>query len=121
MNGDDKVIKEVNNYYKKKAEETKHLTEEESLELSFKEAQKDMKRKKDDDDKKAAIWNYDDKGKRKSLDHKTIAHILIEEYFFITVGVKVREIWYYQNGIYKSEEANLSLNILCKLTPLVLS
>ena len=35
MTDDDKVIKEVNEHYKKRVEETKHLTEEESLDLAF--------------------------------------------------------------------------------------
>ncbi len=52
-------------------------------------------------EKKNVIWDYDEKRKKSILNHKIVAHILMEEFFFITVGDKVNEIYYYQDGMYK--------------------
>ena len=50
INPDDTIgdIKKVNEYYKKKNDENKHLTEDERIELGFKEAHANMKKEKEE-------------------------------------------------------------------------
>ncbi len=92
----------INKYYKKRNEETKHLTSEEALALRIKEAQEEMAAKNKKITDQATIWNDDEKTGKKKLDHKVVAHILIEDYCFITIGDKISEIYYYDKGIYTS-------------------
>ncbi len=94
--------KELNEYYRKKGEADKHLTEKEQDDKSFKEAQEDMKRKNEEKKQKEQlkedIWCVNEDGKKK-LSHLDLAKGLVKEFKIVTIGNKRPDSYYFDGKI----------------------